>query len=31
MILNLIKKMKPEDLYQIKIKANEIITNPNGY
>lgn len=31
MMLNLLKKMKPEDLYQIKIKANEIITNPNGY
>lgn len=31
MMLNLLKKINPEELYQIKVKANEIIANMDSY
>nr|WP_314838372.1 cryptochrome/photolyase family protein [uncultured Flavobacterium sp.] len=31
MMLNLLKKIDPEDLYKIKLKANEIINNMDAY
>ncbi len=31
MMLNLLKKMDPEELYKIKVKANEIISNMDTY
>lgn len=31
MMLNLLKKIDPEELYKIKVKANEIIDNMNSY
>jgi hypothetical protein len=31
MMLNLLKKMDPEELFKIKTKANEIIANMDSY
>lgn len=31
MMMNLLKKMDPEELYKIKVKANEIISNIDAY
>ena len=31
MMMNLLNKMQPEELYKIKVKANEIIENLDGY
>ena len=31
MMMNMLKKMNPEELYKIKVKANEIITNLDAY
>ena len=31
MMLNLLNKIKPEELHQIKQKAQDIITNINDY
>ena len=31
MMLNLLHKMSPEELYKIKVKANEIINNMDSY
>lgn len=31
MMLNLLNKIKPEELYQIKKKAQDIIINSNDY
>ena len=31
MVLNLLKKINPEELYKIKVKANEIIENMDSY
>jgi deoxyribodipyrimidine photolyase-related protein len=31
MMLNLLNKINPEELYQIKQKAQDIITNINDY
>ena len=31
MMMNMLKKMNPEELYKIKVKANEIITNLDHY
>ena len=31
MMMNLLKKMDPEELYKIKVKANEIISNLDNY
>lgn len=31
MMMNMLKKMNPEELYKIKVKANEIISNIDGY
>ena len=31
MMMNLLNKMNPEELYKIKVKANEIISNLDNY
>ena len=31
MMMNMLKKMNPEELYKIKVKANEIISNVDAY
>ena len=31
MMMNLLKKMNPEELYKIKVKANEVISNLDNY
>ena len=31
MMMNMLKKMEPEELYKIKVKANEIISNLDAY
>jgi deoxyribodipyrimidine photolyase-related protein len=31
MMLNLLNKINPEELYKIKVKANEIIANMDAY